>query len=277
MSLGEQTYCVYWLRKAHDNLKDRQRAGFVGTNTIRENYSREGCLDYIVKNEGTITSAVSTQVWSGESNVHVSIVNWVKGKAQGKKKLFTQLGNKVTSSWKIEMPNRINSSLSSKVSVKNAYALKANKEPKRCFQGQTTGTSNFYLSKEKYTYFITKNKRNAEVIFPFLIGRELLNLKGEKRKPKRFMIDFGQMNLLEAKKYKELFQYIKNTVLLDVEKKAKNEIEKYGKAKDWNNHLKYWWRHWRNRSDLFKAVNKITIYLTIINTKPQARVTARKI
>ena len=198
---GRADYCVYWLRKAHDNLKKSQRAGFVGTNTIRENYSREGGLDYIVKNEGTITSAVSTQVWSGEANVHVSIVNWIKGKAQGKKKLFTQLGNKVTSPWKIETPNRINSSLSSKVSIKNAYVLKANRKPKRCFQGQTTGTSNFYLSREAYQSFIKRNKKNNEVIFPFLTGREFLNLKGERREPRRFMIDFGQKDLLESKKY----------------------------------------------------------------------------
>ena len=65
----------------------------MGTNTIRQNYSREGGLDYIVQNGGAITDAVSTQVWPGEAVVHVSIVNWVKGPAEGKK-LFTQLGMK---------------------------------------------------------------------------------------------------------------------------------------------------------------------------------------
>ena len=110
--------------------------------------------------------------------------------------------------------------LSSKVSVKNAYVLKANRKPKRCFQGQISGSSGFYLSKKKYKDFIKKNKKNAEVMFPFFVGRDLM---GNKRTPERFVIDFGQMNLLEVKKYKDLFQYIKNTVLLDVEKKAKNE------------------------------------------------------
>ena len=263
---GRADYCVYWFRKTHDHLEKGQRAGFVGTNTIRENYSREGGLDYIVKNEGTITSAVSTQVWSGEANVHVSIVNWIKGKAQGKKKLFTQLGNKVTSPWKIETPDRINSSLSSKVSVKNAYVLKANRKPKRCFQGQTTGTSNFYLSREAYQSFIKKNKKNNEVIFPFLTGREFLNLKGERRDLRRFMIDFGQKNLLESKKYKEPFQYIKNNVLPDIERKAKNELEKQGKAEAWNTHLNYWWKHWRSRPDLIRAISKMQRYIIVSRT-----------
>lgn len=43
---GHADYCVYWFRLAHDHLKDGQRAGLVGTNTIRQNYSREGGLLY---------------------------------------------------------------------------------------------------------------------------------------------------------------------------------------------------------------------------------------
>lgn len=263
---GLVDYCVYWFRKTHDNLKKGQRAGLVGTNSIRKTNSRKGGLDYIVKNKGIITEAVSTQVWSGDANVHVSIVNWVKGNFEEKKKLFTQLGNKVTSPWKIETPNKINSSLSSEISVKNVHTLEVNRKPKRCFQGQTTGTSNFYLSKEIYKSFIKKELQNAQVLFPFLTGREFLNLKGEKREPKRFMIDFGQMSILEAKKYKELFKHIKNTVLPEVERKAKDEIKKHGKPKGWNTHLNHWWKHWRRRPELFKSISKIKKYIVISRT-----------
>src|SRR2546426_11324635 len=77
---GRADYCVYWFRRAHNYLKAGQRAGLVGTNTIRQNYSRTGGLDYIVGHGGTITEAVSTMKWSGEAVVYVSIVNWIKGK-----------------------------------------------------------------------------------------------------------------------------------------------------------------------------------------------------
>ena len=36
---GRADYCVYWFRKAHDQLVQGGRAGLVGTNTIRQNYS----------------------------------------------------------------------------------------------------------------------------------------------------------------------------------------------------------------------------------------------
>ena len=109
---GRADYCVYWFRRAHNELPDGGRAGLVGTNTIRQNYSREGGLDYIVKNEGTITEAVSSQVWSGDAAVHVSIVNWIKGEQNGKKKLYTQLGDNRDSPWKVVELDEINSALS---------------------------------------------------------------------------------------------------------------------------------------------------------------------
>jgi type II restriction/modification system DNA methylase subunit YeeA len=90
---GRADYCVYWFRKTHGSLKTGQRAGLVGANTIRQNYAREGGLDYIVKNKGTIIEAVSSQPWSGEASVHVSIVNWLKGEDDGPKTLFELTGN----------------------------------------------------------------------------------------------------------------------------------------------------------------------------------------
>ena len=47
---GLADYCVYWFRRAHDALPAGGRAGLVGTNTIRQNYSRGGSLDYILAN-----------------------------------------------------------------------------------------------------------------------------------------------------------------------------------------------------------------------------------
>ena len=58
-------FCTHWFRLAHDALPTNGRAGLVGTNTIRQNESREASLDYIVAHAGAITEATSTEVWSG--------------------------------------------------------------------------------------------------------------------------------------------------------------------------------------------------------------------
>ena len=53
---GMADYCVNWIRKAHDHLPPctandpvAGRAGLVGTQNIRNNQSRVGGLDYVVK------------------------------------------------------------------------------------------------------------------------------------------------------------------------------------------------------------------------------------
>jgi type II restriction/modification system DNA methylase subunit YeeA len=66
---GMADYCVYWFRKAADHLPPctaadpvAGRAGLVGTQNIRNNQSRVGGLDYVVKT-GTIVEAVENQPW----------------------------------------------------------------------------------------------------------------------------------------------------------------------------------------------------------------------
>jgi hypothetical protein len=138
-------YCVHWFRLTHDRLPEGGRAGLVGTNTIRQNESREASLDYILNNGGTITEAVATQVWSGDAAVHVSIVNWVKEEQTGPKKLFRQLGDDVDSEWAVNEVAVINSSLSSTLDVSKAAAIRANESPKRCFQGQNPVNEGFLV------------------------------------------------------------------------------------------------------------------------------------
>ncbi len=71
-------FCSYWFRLAHDHIDEQGRAGLVATNSVSQGKSRAASLDYITQNGGIIHEAISSQPWSGEANVHVSIVNWRK-------------------------------------------------------------------------------------------------------------------------------------------------------------------------------------------------------
>ena len=75
---GVSDFVTYWFPLTHRRLPDGGRAGLVATNTVRQNESREASLDYVVDHGGVIYDAVSSQPWSGDAAVHVSIVNWVK-------------------------------------------------------------------------------------------------------------------------------------------------------------------------------------------------------
>ncbi|GAB9243221.1 DNA methyltransferase [Bradyrhizobium diazoefficiens] len=266
---GRADYCVYWLRKAHDQLQPGQRAGLVGTNTIRQNYSRIGGLDHIVRNNGTITEAVSSQVWSGDAVVHVSIVNWVKGEQPGPKKLFKQNGDQLESPWEVRDVDTINSALSFGIDLKDAKALTVNAKSDACYQGQTHGHDGFLMSHSEATLMIAAEPSFGEVLFPFLITDDLIGTTAGK--PSRYVIDFGKRELLEAQSYKELFKRVEKRVLPDREKsaakeKAENEEAlkdnpKAKIAKDHSSALERWWLLFRAREKMLAATAKLPRYI----------------
>ena len=276
---GMADYCVYWFRKAHGLMKDGQRAGLVGTNTIRQNYSREGGLDYIVSNGGIITDAVSTQVWSGDANVSVSIVNWVKGKYAGERNLSTQQGNSTKSPFIDEHPINITSALKSTCDVKGAFALKANKKKGFCYQGQTHGEDGFLIKDLNLAKKMLKDGQNKNILFPFLIGDRLV--AAFKSQPNRYVIDFRKQDIFEAQKYKELYKMIEKEVLPEKQEKADNErreneetLRKNPKARVNHHHtgfLKQWWKMSYARDDLMDILETKSRYLAC------SRVTKRRI
>jgi type II restriction/modification system DNA methylase subunit YeeA len=266
---GRADYCVYWFRRAHDHLKPGQRAGLVGTNTIRQNYSREGGLDYIVANGGTITEAVSSMIWPGEAVVHVSIANWIKGEHKGKKRLYIQEGNDPTTGWRHADFDKIGPSLSFELDVSSAMRIEANAAHGGCFQGQTHGHKGFLVQPHDAKLRIAEHPEYAEVLFPFLIADDLI---GERdAKPTRYVIDFQGKDIVEAQRYGDLFARIQRAVLPDRQKAAENEearnksvLDENPKAKVNSHHanfLRKWWVLSYAREDLIRALSRLPRYI----------------
>jgi SAM-dependent methyltransferase len=256
---GRADYCVYWFRKTHDQLSRGGRAGLVGTQNIRNNYSRIGGLDYIVDNGGVITDAVSAQVWSGEAAVHVSIVNWTKDtKPNGPYHLSVQRGDSVDSPWEtFELP-RINAALATGHDVTDAAALRTNAAAACAYNGQFPRHSGFVVDLNTASELINQSSRNREVVHPFLIGREML-VEGE---PQRFVIDFQKRDLFEAQSYREPFEYVRGRVLPHVEGLASKEREKTGKETGQNQlWLKTWWQLFRSRKELIDKISQLRRYM----------------
>lgn len=276
---GRADYCVYWFRKAHDHLKKGQRAGLVGTNTIRQNYSRIGGLDYIAGNGGTITEAVSNMKWSGEAVVFVSIVNWIKGTQPGKKRLYMQDGNDPSEGWSYRDVDMIGPALSFVKDVTQARTIQANAARGGCYQGQTHGHEGFLLTVEEAEAEITTDKRSADVLYPYLIANELIGKK--ESLPTRCVIDFYPRELLEAQTYKGLFARIQKLVLPDRQSAADKEEERNKEAFAANpyakinhhhaNFLKRWWQLGYPRGDMIQAISGLGRYVVC------GRVTSRAI
>ncbi|MBC7852101.1 MAG: class I SAM-dependent DNA methyltransferase [Pirellulaceae bacterium] len=288
---GMADYCVYWLRKAHDHLPEctpddpvAGRAGLVGTQNIRNNKSRVGGLDYIVQS-GTIVEAVDNQPWSGEANVHVSIADWVKhlpplskpakreqaelrgqllipenkrlwfkvDPEPGKKKIRKKGSGPASKDYELAYreTRQINAALSDAANVSEAHSLECNSNPHRVYQGVTPGHDGFVLSREERKKIITVDRESRKVIFPYLTGKDLLIGDGM---PKRYIIDFDEMDIYSALGHRKAFEHVKATVLPDLMEKAEREHHSESARKS---HLEKWWMLWRNRTDLVKGAKQL--------------------
>lgn len=265
---GRADFCVYWFRLAHDHLKPGQRAGLVGTNTIRQNYSRMGGLDYIVDTGGEIVEAVSSMIWPGEAVVHVSIVNWIKGAETGARRLYIQEGNILDQGWRHDDIDRIPSSLSFSLDVTKAKSLSVNAHG-GCYQGQTHGHKAFLRKSEEARMLIKTEPAYAAVFKPFLTSDDLVGGMGSK--PSRYVTDFSGLDVLEARNYPKLFKQVEQLVLPDREKAAAKETERNKdlvasnpKAKGNRHHanfLKNWWQMSYPRADMMEAVSTLPRYI----------------
>jgi SAM-dependent methyltransferase len=280
---GMADYCVYWFRLAHDRLPEctpddpvAGRAGLVGTQNVRNNQSRVGGLDHVVQT-GTIIEAVDNQPWSGEANVHVSIVNWVKSKNRKLLPKERRLWHKVNpprertkvrkrgegpAAKEYEIESRVCASispaLSARIDVSGAPVLRCNGEPKRVFNGQFPRHQGFVITPDEAHDLIKGHRSNRRVVHPFLIGRVMLTNGA----PDRWVIDFQKMNILDARRYAVPFRRIEKTVLPHVNQYASRERKASGKDvgqdQTW---LRTWWQHFRSRKELIDAVGRLRRYI----------------
>jgi len=281
---GMADYCVYWIRKAADHLPActaadpvAGRAGLVGTQNIRNNQSRVGGLEHVVKT-GTIVEAVESQPWSGEAAVHVSIANWAKTQdaallsktrklwfkvepsAAGKKKIRKRGSGPATKDYELNVRDcdEINSTLSDQSDVSGAAPLRCNTDPQQVFNGQFPRHQGFVIEPDEARELLAADPRNREVVHAFLIGQELVT----SGKPERWVIDFQKMDILQAQTYAAPFAKIRETVLPHIEEYARKEREKTGletgQDQTW---LKLWWQHFRCRKELVDRVSKFGRYI----------------
>ena len=222
-------FCAYWFRLAHDKIGEKGRAGLVGTNSISQGKSRTAALDYITQNDGYIHDAISTQVWSGEAKVHVSIANWSR---EEPKKYFLD---------SIEV-KQINSSLKSIFNVIQAEQLKVNLN--WCFQGVIPNGKGFVITADQANQWIKADPKNQMVLKLFSMGTNLAkNINGL---PDRWIIDFDDMPIEDASDYKLPFEHLKSTIPIE-RLNNRNEALKTN-----------WWKYEGKRLGMRKAIAPLT-------------------
>jgi hypothetical protein len=194
--IGVKDYCVYWFRKTHDHLQPGDRAGLVGTNSIREGSNRTTSLDYVMEKGGVIIDAISSQPWSGAANVHV---NWVKQPAEAMKR-FRLDGVDV---------DGITSAL--QAGTEGAVGDGLPQNGGRQFFGVVPGGSGFVLEPDEAANILARSEADyTAVIRPFLVGADITN--DPRQHPSRFVIDFHFNRLEDAMVYPAALDIVRRLV-----------------------------------------------------------------
>lgn len=227
-------FACYWFRLAHNSISKTGRIGLVATNSICQGKNRKSSLDYIIENDGHIYNAISSQVWSGEAAVYVSIVNWCKIPVKS-----CSLDGKLVP--------QIHSSLTSLVDISKAVKLSANL--KKSFVGVQPNSKGFFISPTLADEWIKQNNQNQNVIKRSISATDLTdNPNGE---PSRWIIDFQNMPLEEITDYDLPFQHLK----IHVKPERENNREAVLREK--------WWRFKRTNEAMRKALRKLSICFLI--------------
>ncbi len=224
-------FCSYWFRIAHDNLDENGRAGLVATNSSSQGKSRVASLDYIAQNGGYIHDAVSTQEWSGEAKVHVSIANWCKIQPN----IYRLDGKDVS---------KINTSLQSEIDVTHAVRLKANLNIG--FQGVIPIGKGFYVDFAKVEEWIKADPKNKDVLKLSCSASDLTDVPNGL--PSRWIIDFNDMSFEEAITYKLPFKHLELTVQPE-RKSNRRDVTRIN-----------WWKYGEKRPLMRESLASLSCY-----------------
>jgi SAM-dependent methyltransferase len=227
-------FCCYWFRLAHEHLSKGKRAGLVGTNTVSQGNSRTASLEYITQEGGYIQDAISTQKWSGDAKVYVSLVNWC----------YQSPDEFYLDNAKVK---RITSALTSNVSVSDAVNIKANRN--FCFEGAKPNAKNFLVPEDLVFEWVGSDEINKIVLKPFLDATDLAQTPNGD--PGRWIIDFENRSLEEISDFGMPFEHVKTYVKPERE----NCREKVLREK--------WWRFKRTHAAMRNSLSPLDGYFAV--------------
>lgn len=227
----------YFFRRIFNLIKNKGFQSLIATNTIAQGACREGSLDVIKDQNGSINHAIKSTRWPGLAAVEVSLVSIFKGKWTQK---FT-LNNK-----KVE---RITPYLDDAEDLGNPYTLVQNQN--KSFQGSIILGKGFILTPDQAQYLIEKNPKNKDVLFPYLNGDDLNSRPDQS--PSRWVINFFDWPEEKCRlEYPDCFEILERLV----------KPERLSKAKDVREAP--WWQFWRSRDELYRTIAPLERVLVVV-------------
>lgn len=237
---GNADICAYFFLRAKNLLNINGGFGLIATNTIAQGDTREVGLDQLVDDDKCIIPrAMSSRKWEGTASLEVAHVWLRQGDWQGKFYLDDKPVNGITSF--LTVPGK---------AVGKPEKLVANKG--KSFTGNKVYGGGFVLTPKQAEELIEKNPCYREVVFPYLNGEDLNSTSNQS--PTRWVINFGERNLEEAKNYPDCLEIVERLV------------KPYREGVKRTHTREKWWLHEHTRKALYDAIANLKRVLVAVQT-----------
>ena len=227
---GSADLVAYFFLRAHSLLKPTGTLGLIATNTLAQGDTRQVGLDRMVERGFTITRSIQSRSWSAASaNLEYAAVWGTRG----------TVSDGVPFACDDEPVTRISTLLEPLGSVEGApEQLREN--AKIAFQGCVVLGKGFIVEPEEAEAWIATDPRNADVLFPYLNGKDL-NFRPDVS-ASRWVIDFNSRPEGQASLYSLPFDRVVERVRGE---RAKNNRKVYRDR---------WWQFAEKRPAMRKAI-----------------------
>ena len=234
----------YFVRRNYSLLKPGRALGTLATNTIAQGGTREGSLEVIENEGGSIIMAVRSRPWPGAAAVEVSLAAIHKGGWNGKRLLD---GKQV---------DYISTYFDDQKSDGNPFSLAENAD--KSFQGSIVLGQGFIMEPTAAHALIAQNPKNKEVLFAYLNG-ENLNSRSD-QSPSRWVINFRDWPLDRetapegydgpvAADYPDCLEILERLV-----KPERTRVDEHGKYVLRSPLPQRWWHYADKRPALYRSI-----------------------
>jgi hypothetical protein len=224
---GSADFVAYFFLQAYRLIAKDKVMGLIAVNTIAEGNTRAISLEQILNDGAKIYKAVSNEVWPGNANVVTSRVHFIKGNWVGVKVLNGSIVEQI----------------SANLSVRDNWSpVKLKPNLKKVYQGCIVLGNGFLINELVAQKLIEEDPKSKEVIFDYLIGREVN--QSPTQKPSRKVICFFDWDESQAQQYSAAFNYLEKTV------KPERILNKDKGARE------SWWKFLRPRAELYNLLGR---------------------
>lgn len=240
---GSCDLVTYFFRRIFNIIKPNGFQALIATNTIAQGGAREGGLEVILSQGGSINFAIRSMKWPGLAAVEVALVNIYKGK-------WTRhfvLDNKSV--------GQITAYLDDAEATGKPYPLLQNAN--KSFQGSIVLGKGFILEPHEAERLIERNPKNKDVLFPYLNGEDL-NTNPD-QSPSRWVINFFDWPEEKCcKGYPDCFKIVER--LVKSERQRKDENGNYVLRKPLP---EKWWIYAEKRPKLYRTIKALGNVLVV--------------